>query len=325
MTQAIVAIGVALGVGAATLSMSSPQGAFSMLNHIQLFILLPMIGAYLPKTVIDLITGMSFAMFSFSFIPFEKIPMIDSLFNVFDYDQSDDYFDNIGLTSGSAFLNHIALLIIVGVFILFHLSILPCYKASLALNEGNWAKWVMVKIFNIMSFSIYIRILLEAYLLISLSTISELNEFDHSNGFRIFSLSMSLIFAILLTTMLLLFLFQMTIYSKVHPSKIQWCLREFIAGMKISKLSQIYTIIFMSIRISFVVTIVVFSDLQRIFKTLILSLLQLVFTTYLITVRPFEQFKDNLIEICNQTIFLIAVGSLIHFDTKPEWNSILEK
>jgi hypothetical protein len=125
VVRAIVMTGVAANMGASLMSMSSPHGAFSMINQFQLFILLPMIGIYISESVIKVITGMSIAMFSFSFIPFDKIPMINTLFNVFDYDQSDDYFDNIGLTSGSAFLNHISLLIIIAAFVMLHLSILP--------------------------------------------------------------------------------------------------------------------------------------------------------------------------------------------------------
>jgi hypothetical protein len=125
VVRAIIITGVAANMGASLMSMSSPQGAFSMINQFQLFILLPMIGTYIPESVIKVITGMSFVMFSFSFIPFDEIPMINTLFNVFDYDQSDDYFDTIGLTSGSAFLNHISLLIIIAALVMLHLSILP--------------------------------------------------------------------------------------------------------------------------------------------------------------------------------------------------------
>lgn len=136
-TQAIIAGGVALSMGAAVLSMSSPQGAFSLLNQFQLFILLPMIGAYIPQKIVELITGMSFSMFSFSFIPFEKIPIVFDLFNSFDYAQDDSYFDEIGLTSGSTFLNHIALIIIVSTVVICHLTFLPCYTASKKLSEGS--------------------------------------------------------------------------------------------------------------------------------------------------------------------------------------------
>jgi hypothetical protein len=116
----VLAVGVILSFATAITSMSSPQMAFSMLNQFQMYILLPIIGAYIPQRVIDVITGMSFIMFSFSFIPFEKIPFIADLFTLIDYDQSDDYFDSIGLTSGSSFLNHIGLLIICCLLALYH-------------------------------------------------------------------------------------------------------------------------------------------------------------------------------------------------------------
>jgi hypothetical protein len=119
--QSVVAIGIAISLGASALSMSSPQGAFSIINQLNLFILLPMIGAYIPSKVIQILLGMNFAMFSFSFIPIEKTPLVTDLFNFIDYDQSDDYLDLVGLTSGSAILNHIALLLIFAVFGIYRL------------------------------------------------------------------------------------------------------------------------------------------------------------------------------------------------------------
>lgn len=79
VTQGVLAAGVLASVVAAGMSMSSPQGAFSIVNQFQLLILIPLAGTYLPEDVIAFITGMDFTMFSFDFIPFEDIPMIHSL------------------------------------------------------------------------------------------------------------------------------------------------------------------------------------------------------------------------------------------------------
>ena len=136
-TKALLAAGVSLSVVVSAASMSSPQGALSMLNQFQLFILLPMIGAYIPPNVIEVILSMDLAMFSFSMIPFEKIPLTSSLFKYIDYDQSDAYVDRVGLTSGSAILNHLGILLVVLVLVLFHLSIFPCYDASKRLSKKN--------------------------------------------------------------------------------------------------------------------------------------------------------------------------------------------
>jgi hypothetical protein len=325
ITQAVMGAAVVTSMGASILSMSSPQGAFSIINQFQLFILLPLIGAYLPFTVINSITGMSIAMFSFSFIPFDEIPMINTLFNVFDYDQSDDYFDTIGLTSGSAFLNHVALLIIIGIFVMLHFSILPWYKASRKSKDNRCIKWFMEKLFNTMTFCLYVRLILEAYVFICLSTISELNEFDISTGFKTFSLSMGFMFALCLLVMIGLSIFHLIVSSKTGSSLSEWYFREFTAGMKPNIQSKIYTLLFMLIRIAFVSILIVFSELPVFVKSILFTFLQLSLTVYLIIVRPFENVKDSILEICNQIIFLVAVGCLIHFDTKPEWGRAMEK
>lgn len=110
IAQSIVAAAAVISVGAAVATMSSPQGAFSMVNQFQLLILLPMLGTYIPNDIIQLLTGMSFTIFSFSFIPFGDIPFIEVILHAFEYDQDDFYFTDIGLRSGSCFVNHISLI-----------------------------------------------------------------------------------------------------------------------------------------------------------------------------------------------------------------------
>jgi hypothetical protein len=325
VVQAVVAIGVAINVGASTVSMSSPQGAFSMLNQFQMFILLPMIGAYIPESIIKIITGMSFAMFSFSFIPVEKIPLITDIFNFIDYDQSDDYFDRIGLTSGSAFLNHISLFLILGVLILYHLSLLPWCKATKNLSESSWTKWVIKKLFDMMTFSVYIRLFLEAYLFMSISTTNELKEFDYSTVFKMFSLCMSFLFAIWLLSMLILsvVLIVKAIITK-HQSK-NWYFREFFNGIKETTKAKNYNLMFIMVRLLSVITVIVFSSMVLISMTVVFSLIQLSFSLYVILSRPFSQVKDTVIEGTNSAIFFILSSLLIYFDAKDKWSTVLEK
>jgi hypothetical protein len=67
----------------------------------------------MPLKVISVILGIDFAIFSLKFIPLEKIPFMRELFNYIDYDQSDEYLHEIGLTSGSAILNCIPHMLII--------------------------------------------------------------------------------------------------------------------------------------------------------------------------------------------------------------------
>ena len=200
-TQVIVAVAVAASISSAFLSMSSPQGAFSVLNQFQLFILLPMIGAYIPPKVIDIITGMSFSMISFSFLPIEKIPFATDLF---DYDQNADYFDDIGLTSGSSLLNHLGLLAMLMLLILPHCIIGCCHFIStLTLDENNCFRKTIKKVSEFLTLSAYVRLGMESFLFICISSAAEAYQLDTKTTFK----SISLIFSYLLSLLLILFVF----------------------------------------------------------------------------------------------------------------------
>jgi hypothetical protein len=116
-----------MGVGVAA-SMSSPQGSWSMINQFQIFILLPMLGAYMPFEVINFITGMGFTLFSFDFIPYKEIPGIKHTIQFLDYDQTDEYLDEVGIESGSSLINHISLILIFGLIGIAHVIIIPIHS-----------------------------------------------------------------------------------------------------------------------------------------------------------------------------------------------------
>ena len=121
----MILVGVAMIVAISVVIVSSPQGAFSLINQFQMFVLLPMIGAYMPIDVIDVITGMDFTMFSFDFIPLVKIPFLTQMIDLIDYNQSNSYYQTIGLSSGSSLVNHLGVILVVLILLLVHLAILP--------------------------------------------------------------------------------------------------------------------------------------------------------------------------------------------------------
>lgn len=119
-TQATLATGVAINAGTAFMVLSSPQGAFSMINQFQLILLLPMINDNLPENIVRIISGMSFTLLSFDFIPLDKLPIYNDLKRIFGYSQHDEYMSDLGMKSGSAFINQLKLLILTGVIALLH-------------------------------------------------------------------------------------------------------------------------------------------------------------------------------------------------------------
>lgn len=66
-----------------------------------MYVLLPLIGNYMPLKVIDFILGMDFILFSFNFIPIQDIPVFHEIFILIDYAQESEYLKKAGFESGS--------------------------------------------------------------------------------------------------------------------------------------------------------------------------------------------------------------------------------
>ena len=69
-----------------------------------------MIGVYLHPDIFKFIENMGADYINLDFIPLENIPMSDTVENTLSFEQNDDFLYNIGLTSGSSFVNQIQLI-----------------------------------------------------------------------------------------------------------------------------------------------------------------------------------------------------------------------
>ena len=74
-----------------------------MLNAIQLILLLPLIGAHMPKNVLAFIRGLSFSMLDFDY--FSLVDPHNDSKNSLDFDQDNTYLYLIDLESGSTLVN----------------------------------------------------------------------------------------------------------------------------------------------------------------------------------------------------------------------------
>ena len=83
-------------------SNSSFQSSLAMINSIQLLLLLPLIGSYLPQNVIQFIWAMKFSLLNFDFLSKLKVNYVR---NLIDFDQSNSSLNLIGLESGSSGVN----------------------------------------------------------------------------------------------------------------------------------------------------------------------------------------------------------------------------
>ena len=103
ISQASIGVVAIATVGSSVFGLSSLQSLWSIVNIIQLTMLLPLTMAFIPDSVAQYLIGMSFVNFNFDFIPLRDIPVVVDL----DFEINKGYISDIGLNSVSTFVNHI--------------------------------------------------------------------------------------------------------------------------------------------------------------------------------------------------------------------------
>ena len=103
------------------LSLSSPSGIWTVISIYQVLMLLLLTGAYFPKLITDFMSGLSFTMFSFNFVPVLNLSIMKKVSNWLDYNLDDDYLKTIGMKSGSTFINNFNTFLILSFIIILNI------------------------------------------------------------------------------------------------------------------------------------------------------------------------------------------------------------
>ena len=98
------------------------------------------------------------------------------------------------------------------------------------------------------------------------------------------------------------------------------CLSEFVSGLRDTNKCKVFTIMFLTRKIILVVWVVVSQGLHPILIASVASLFQILYTIWLIVMRPFKEVSNNLVEIINEIIFAVVLGWLIIFSTESMWS-----
>ena len=152
-TQATIGVTMGAVVLVSTINLTSHVGIWSIINLFQMLLLLILTGAFIPKIVRRYLSGMDFVQLNLDFIPFIDVPLISDLYLWMKFDQSNDNFEYVGLDYGSTTVNNISFLVILLIFIIFHLPIALIYTTTKS-KSGLCSKLINI-ICTIMTFCIY--------------------------------------------------------------------------------------------------------------------------------------------------------------------------
>ena len=94
---------------------------------------------------------------------------------------------------------------------------------------------------------------------------------------------------------------------------------------KESRSKRLYTSLLLLRRIVLVTWLICCQSFTNIFITLGVFIAQIFYMVSLFILRPYQDFKDNLIECINEVFFTVLIGILFHFNSAERWSDFITK
>ena len=312
------------------IGVSSFQSMFCGLNQMQLILLLPLIGPFVPSKVVQFIAGtVSFINLKAIFNPFEffreNIHILSIAFNDFTYNQRISYLSLIEFENQSTLNNMISYIFILFLFFTIHFIVLLCSKIFIkAFKRIKLLNNIAEKLYKWFTLGLYIRWLFEIYLYILIACLSELYLFRFNNTDHLASKIISaIVFAFCIFVIVVCLLLILIGSPTVSVSRHRPCGHCF-DGLQRSKLRRVHALLFFVRRTAFCMLILLFADLAMLVKVWLYAAMQFAYLTTVWVLRPFEQKKDNVIEIINEFIYLILCLILTYLNAPERWSIVLQ-
>ena len=297
------------------------------INQLQLFFLLLLTRAYIPKDVQTVIEGSDFASNIYEYFSINKLSIYPLFLRKFEFDLTNQSLEPLGMNYDSTFANIssmlvcIFLMIPISLFIYFIRILAYWCKESQRCSWGAKTQyWIVDKLYRMMVLGYFIRNCLEMSQFILISSVNEIYQWDTTDFYRllsfIFSISMILIFVLVVLLVLYLIFSTYRLNEREHN-----LLEEFFRGIQQNKRHKFYVALLLLRRFLFVILLITWLFISSRVLTIVLSLIQVIYILNLSYWRPYEETKGNLIEILNEIYFGFLVLFLAIVNTEDEWNS----
>ena len=311
---------------ASFMNSSSIASLWMTINQLQIFFLLLLTRAFIPEDVQTIIEGWDFASNIYEYIPFRNLSISSKLLHSFEFNLTNSMLDPLKISFDSSIANTYSIILSFIATILFYIWIclLRLWSKSWRDNRNciiRFVNWLIKKIFIMMTFSYFIRNMLEILQFVLISSINEIYEYDTSTSLRLTSFIYAIVLVLLFLSMLL-FVLYLTLSSYRLKKDEHNMLEEFFRGLNINKKSKFYVIVLLMRRFIFVLLLITLVSTPS--KTLIWILwgIQVFYTGYIILTRPYEEIKGNIIEMLNEFYFTSLLAALIFFNKENEWSSL---
>lgn len=171
------------------------------------------------------------------------------------------------------------------------------------------------------TFTMYIRTVVEAYMILLLGSLHELYEIDFSGTDKILSFSISIISIILLISVCTMTFFVARKSMKEEVDSKKSYFYEVVKDTKPGRVPRLKIFVLLLRIILSVGWIVLSQSVPLIGRIVGYCCIQLLFAIEKTFVRPFEEITDNLIEVLNDWIYLGVCISLFFLRKFEDWST----
>ena len=310
------------------LNSSSITCIWSLVNQAQTFFLLLLTRAYLPDDVKSVITGPSFALFPFDYIPFKRMWGFKSFLSYFDFELSNQTLDYFGIKSDSTIYNSSSFFWVLALWAIIHLFVfllhrwLSRWTSERAQNCcTKFIKLIVTKAFVILTYHYYIRIILETMQYLLISSMNEIYHFNTNGAIRLVSLAFAFIMLAFYIALIWFVIYLVKSSYKLNETEDNNIFGEFFSGLQTSSKAMFFVVVNLIKRALLVIVLISWVVLPSWLVVGFLSIIEFLYIVYVVANRPFKEIIDNAVEIINEMYFFVFFTSLMFLNTEEKWSN----
>ena len=322
--QSIVGATVGVAIIISLLNISSLSSLWSMINQAQIFFLLLLTGAFIPKDIQTIITGLKICLNPFYYFSSGSGTSSNFVTNYFDFGLEDSKLEPLSIKSDSTAVNIYSFVSSIIALIFIHLWIVllewlckACLNREKCELTTKASEWIFEKLMILISFAFYIRLTMKLNQLILISSVSEIYHFNTSDSKCIISLVIAII-VLVLWILLIWAIAYLACFQQEYENK-RNKFAQFFNGVTKEKKFKIYIVFLFIRRFIFVVILITLVPKSSVITIYVLIILQIAYMCILIIKRPYAEVKSNIIEIINEVYFITMLISLLFYNSIDRW------
>ena len=293
---------------------------FSILTHVQMLLLTPLIGVTVNENIISFYRMLKDVLLGFWFVSTKTVFVgYDRIFGYDTYSQTNWYLNVVGYDSAS-WIYTLGLLFTVWFILLAFYGIMQLANlAFIQQNSNNVLSRLVKKIVQFMTFKLFIRFSMLIFVWLLLGT---LNTFAVNKRAKDHPASLTV--SVVVYTLWVAFLVFSYVLTGVAVSGNQMTkitnFAEFFNGVNLNFFSKWHSSINLTRFFLFWNILWIFAGDSTTAKLVTIILLQAIYIAYLWVVRPFKMLSDNVIDISLEVCLFSYIIALSKFDADSTWS-----